>query len=218
MKALTKVTLHGELGKVVGDVWNVAVSSVGEAMRAIEVLSRRRLFSYLAIAAKDGIKYKIIINGKPFYSPEPLDPEKPDSIFNSELTMSFLLKTVDVIPVIEGAGGGGNSDGMSWITIVLAVVIIIIGAYTSNPALIMVGIGLLAAGVINLISKAPKFDDFRTIQGGGRVSYLFNGPENTVGEGGPVPIAYGRLIAGSQVVSASYEVSHKNADDNALTS
>jgi predicted phage tail protein len=34
-------------------------------------------------------------------------------------------------------------------------------------------------------------------------SYLFNGPVNTTEQGNPVPVLYGRLIVGSQVVSAS---------------
>ena len=41
--------------------------------------------------------------------------------------------------------------------------------------------------------------------GGGEPSYTFNGPVNTVGEGGPVPIGYGRLIIGSQQIFSSYD-------------
>ena len=37
-------------------------------------------------------------------------------------------------------------------------------------------------------------------------SYLFSGPTNVLNEGGPVPIGYGRLMVGSQVIMASYEV------------
>ena len=51
----------------------------------------------------------------------------------------------------------------------------------------------------------PEFGDFREIEGGGRRSYLFSGPENTVREGGPVFIGYGRLMVGSQVVQSSIE-------------
>jgi predicted phage tail protein len=53
----------------------------------------------------------------------------------------------------------------------------------------------------------PKFDDFRKIQeGGGKPSYLFDGPSNILGEGGPVPVGYGRMKIGSQTV----EITLKN--------
>ena len=35
-------------------------------------------------------------------------------------------------------------------------------------------------------------------------SYLFSGPVNVINEGGPVPIGYGRLIVGSQVIMSTY--------------
>ena len=37
-------------------------------------------------------------------------------------------------------------------------------------------------------------------------SYLFSGPVNVLNEGGPVPIGYGRLIVGSQVIMSAYGV------------
>ena len=51
----------------------------------------------------------------------------------------------------------------------------------------------------------PKFEDFRKIQenGGSKPSYLFDGPSNVIGEGGPVPIGYGRMKIGSQTVEVS---------------
>jgi predicted phage tail protein len=33
-------------------------------------------------------------------------------------------------------------------------------------------------------------------------SYVFDGPINTAAQGNPVPVCYGRLIVGSQVISA----------------
>ena len=68
---------------------------------------------------------------------------------------------------------------------------------------VVAGIGLLAAGVSNLLAEDPEFDDFREVEGGGRPSYVFSGPQNVVKEGGPVFIAYGRLLVGSQVIQAA---------------
>ena len=71
--------------------------------------------------------------------------------------------------------------------------------------MVVAGIGLVAAGVQNLLTPDPKFDDFREIEGGGRPSYVFSGPENVIREGGPVFVGYGRLLVGSQVIQTSVD-------------
>ena len=45
------------------------------------------------------------------------------------------------------------------------------------------------------------------------VQSLFAGPQNIVGEGGPVPVGYGRLVVGSQVISASYVIRDFNTEN-----
>ena len=84
----------------------------------------------------------------------------------------------------------------------------------TKTALIMAGIALLAAGVMNLLSKPPKPGAVGTSVG----SYMFNGPQNTSEEGNPVPIGYGRLVVGSQLIAASYDIDYKSSEpgDNPL--
>ncbi len=215
MKA-TQITLHGILGEAVGKQnWKLQVSSVGEAVRAIEILSKRKLFKFLNEKDREGIGYKVLINSREVDSSN-ISKNDLESINSSELNMFFNdLKSIDIIPVIQGAGKAG-SIGAIIVGVILIIVGIIFFAATGGTVL-MAGIGLVAGGVINLLSKPPKSDDFREI-GGKKTSYLFSGPQNITREGGPVPVGYGRLIVGSQVLSASYEISHVSADDNALTS
>ena len=49
---------------------------------------------------------------------------------------------------------------------------------------------------------------FRKIDNGrgGTPSYLFDGPTNVVGEGGPVPVGYGRLLIGSTAIHGVMQV------------
>ena len=217
MTNFANIKLHGILGEAVGkENWRLSVSSVGEAMRAIEIMSKRRLNKFLYDNDKNGIKYQVLINGREIDT-KGIDKDDLDSIKNSELNLNFgKLNSVDIVPVIQGAGKAGSIGA-----IILGVILIIAGAFLTAFAvgvpMIMAGIGLVAGGVINLLSQPPKFQDFREIGGGKRASYLFSGPENTTREGGPVPVGYGRLIVGSQVLSTSYEISHVSADDNPLT-
>ena len=75
----------------------------------------------------------------------------------------------------------------------------------------MAGAALAIAGVTALSMKPPAFVDDAEIDlgngAGGARSYLFNGPANTVREGGPVPIGYGRLVVGSQIIQSSNKIS-----------
>jgi predicted phage tail protein len=211
---LVHVTLHGELSQI-GSDWDLSVKSVSEAIHAIEKITNK-LYSFLIDKTRQNIKYRIVINGKDFYTDNEPRLDDPKSIENCELRMhNKNLKTIDIIPVLEGSG----SKFMGWITAFLGVVLIVIGLgltpFTGGTSLglVMAGLTLLAAGVSTLLTKPPKFEDFREIEQGGKTSYLFAGPQNVVGEGGPVPLGYGRLLIGSQTISSSYVIRDFNTDD-----
>lgn len=222
---MTNITLHGEMAEHVGrENWNLKVNSIKEAMRAIQVLSKGKLLKYLIGAAEGSVEYKILVNKREMMMAEDLSLERPESIFNSELVMiNEKLETLDIVPIIKGAGGGGgNSSTKGILAIVLAVILIATGigaaggttllgmtftagtVSTVSGALIVAGIGLAVTGITLLMMSPPKFDDFRKIDGGGgKPSYLFDGPSNVLGEGGPVPVGYGRMKIGSQTVEIS---------------
>ena len=220
---MTNVTLHGEIAEYVGrEHWTLKVSSIKEALRAIQVLSKGKLLRYLIGAAEKSVEYKVIVNKREMMSAEEVCLEKPESIFNSELVIiNEKLDSLDIVPIIKGAGGGnGNNTTKGVLALVLAVVLIATGVFapagfgiglsvtasaTLSGALIGAGIGLAVTGVTLLMMSPPKFEDFRKIQenGGSKPSYLFDGPSNVIGEGGPVPIGYGRMKIGSQTVEVS---------------
>lgn len=211
-----EIKLHGILGKELGRrFFSLAVSSVGEALHAINILTSNKLNKILNARGHD--KFHVVINGRKFTHNKFLDPKDKEiynEVANSELSIKTnKLETIDIIPVIEAS----DSDIFA---IILGVILIIVGAFTGvgpilGTALIMGGIGVAAAGVINLLSKPPSFEPFQEIGGITKKSYLFNGPENVIGEGGPVPVGYGRLIVGSQTVSASYDI-YNIAVDNGI--
>jgi len=191
---MVDIKLHGKLGEAIGNTWNLAVKSVSEAIHAIEILSKHKLYSHLYENDKRNIRYQVLIN-KRICPTDNIDVKDIESIKNSELCMKFgKLQTIDIIPVIEG-----HDEGI--IQAIIGVVLIVVGVVTSQPALIIAGIGMVAGGIISLISSPPKFEDFREAENSGPSSYLFNGPINVTREGGPVPVGYGRIIAGSQVLS-----------------
>jgi predicted phage tail protein len=219
---MTSITLHGEIAEQVGrESWNLKVNSIKEALRAIQVLSKGKLLKYLIGAAEKSVEYKVLVNKREIMNPENISLEKPDSILNSELVMiNEKLETLDIVPIIRGAGGGGgNNTTKGVLALVLGVLLIATGVFapaalgfvagsttsaTIAGAMIGAGIGLAVTGITLLMMSPPKFDDFRKIQeDGSKPNYLFDGPSNILGEGGPVPIGYGRMKIGSQTVEVS---------------
>jgi hypothetical protein len=93
------------------------------------------------------------------------------------------------------------------------------GIYLDNsfsPYLVTQGLALIAGGVTSLLAKSPPNVPYQAQQattatqgavgqGGGPQSYLFNGPVNIAGEGGPVPVGYGQLMVGSNAINVFYE-------------
>jgi predicted phage tail protein len=218
---MTNITLHGEIAEQVGrENWKIKVNSIKEALRAIQVLSKGKLLKYLIGAAEKSVEYKVIVNKREIMNPESISLEKPESILNSELVMiNEKLETLDIVPIIRGAGGGGNSSTKGVLALVLGVLLIATGVFapvgfgvglsatasaTLSGALIGAGLGLAVTGITLLMMSPPKFDDFRKIQeDGSKPNYLFDGPSNILGEGGPVPIGYGKMKIGSQTVEVS---------------
>ncbi len=215
MRKLTHITLHGVLSEQVGrQHFDLAASSVGEAMRGIQA-NCKTLYKSLIENDEKNIKYRVLINKKDFLVEEGKDPNTEEGIRSSELAMKFKeLKTIDIVPVMEGESSAEKkADSKSIFAIIAGIILIAVGIWMGgNPYLIMAGIGLLAAGVSNLLTPTPKFEDVREIEGGGKPSYMFSGPQNTVREGGPVFVGYGRLLVGSHVIQTSLDTLDTAAD------
>jgi predicted phage tail protein len=215
MNKLVTINLHGAIGKHIGEQYELAVESISEAIGAINTITKNKLFKYLLEKDQRGAKYEVLINESPFISEVPLDNENIslENLNNSELQVKRSdLRTIDIVPVIDGSGGGGGGRGKGVVGVVLGVLLVVVGIVAmgtpfgwASPYLITAGIGLIAAGVVALLTKPPKFEDFQETTNG-KNSYLFGGPANTVREGGPIPVGYGRLIVGSQVISTTYVI------------
>lgn len=115
---MVKVNLHGYLGEELGKEWELEVSSVAEAFRAIEA-NTQKFNKILIDQAEKNAKYEILINNRPVWVPnadklpqenKEIKKEHYTSLCQSEMCMNLgkKLETIDIVPVIEGAGGGGG--------------------------------------------------------------------------------------------------------------
>lgn len=236
---LTTIKFHGKFGKFMGREFKVKISSVKEALRAADCLSGKR-FTRFFLEDKSNLEaeYRILVNGKEMASSDNRIDTLEKAVNSELLVKNDNIETIDIIPVIKG-----GDDFMSIFIIVIGVILIATGigmalapaafgmavtaagAATAGTmmtafAVGMVGVGLVFAGVSNLLAEPPKFDDFKD-PGQKKAfgqSYLFDGPKGTAGEGGPVPFGYGRLIVGGASITATYETVYKDGRINVLTS
>lgn len=210
---IVRVKFHGNLGKrLKKKTWNIAVESVSEAFYAVDIMSKRDLVKCMIEDAEKKLKYQVKVNNKPINT-SGVDPENLSTLENSEFNIKRKIKTIDVVPVLEGSGGDGGGIIMAIIGIALilmapqiaaALATTKAGIAATTAAVTMAGATMLAGGVAMMMARPPKFDDFREIEQTKKsTSYLFGGPTNAANEGGPVVVGYGRLIAGSQVIQTS---------------
>lgn len=120
----------------------------------------------------------------------------------------------DVIKIVPAVGGMGKV-GM----LILGAALVVFAPYAAgwlfaNTSMVglatavasmapSLGMALILGGVSQMLFAPPKAQS--TEAPDNKPSYSFDGPVNTVTQGNAVPVCYGRLIVGSQVISASMQ-------------
>ena len=188
-----KVNLRGVLGRRLNKkVWRLSVNSISEALHAINSNTNNKLHKIFLDHKKNNIKYQILIEEN--YS-------KDNAIF-----LNFKkLRQIDVVPVIEVAGLGT-------LAMIFGAGLTAWGVASQSPTFISLGTTMFMAGLADLLSEPPEPPEDRKITNPSSdpvalgTSYIFSGPVNIINEGGPIPIGYGELTVGSNVILASYNV------------
>lgn len=185
---LTTIKLRGSLGKEFTSKVNLHVSSVGEAIRAL-------------CANFPGFKKYMLEGDKKFH----VRSNTVGALSGAEINLSSdVLSEIELIPVIQGSGDVGK--------IIVAAILIyvsyqlgfdITAAAGANSALstavFSMGVQLAISGVMGLLFSPPEPE---YTDPGNTASYNFNGAINTVAQGHPVPVGYGRVIVGSAIIGA----------------
>jgi len=207
---MINVRLYGHLGKLFGRTHSLAVKTPTEAVRALQA----NYSGFRAALHDKGVAgYKIIIDSKDKSSAEYLGREASQEI--------------KLVPVLKGAGG--NNSGILYI--VLAVVIAVVAWY-ALPALFGTGgtfAGTMSAGTMGAIQSGmyqmaaslalsgisamlyspPDLQTATQVEQ--NKGYYFNGPSNLSRQGSPVPLAYGKVVAGSVTIHAAISTTEESS-------
>ncbi|CDG88057.1 tail assembly protein [Xenorhabdus bovienii] len=183
MNTLRTVRLYGVLGAQFGRVHKLAVSTPQEAIRALSVLIKG-FERFLLTAKEQGLTFAVF-NGKRNISREEL-------VFSGQ-------DDIRIAPMIIGSKNAGVFQT------ILGAVLVVAGAFLwATPfgaPMVMSGVGMMLGGVVQMLSPMPG-GLARREDPDNKPSYAFGGPVNTVAQGNPVPIGYGRRRIGGAIISA----------------
>ncbi|UNM17263.1 tail assembly protein [Pseudomonas sp. ArH3a] len=105
-------------------------------------------------------------------------------------------KEIRIVPVIEGRKRGGLIQS------IIGAVLIVAGTYFGQAWAVQLGVGLLAGGVIQMLS--PQASGLKQSASPENMpSYAFGSAKNTTASGNPVPICIGERRWGGAIISAS---------------
>jgi predicted phage tail protein len=191
---MRKVHLLGTLKEKFGEEWEAECETIAEIFQLIDCQTNG-FKHYMIQCAENGINFSIRY-GKDFIEyPEELKmnlPEHDIYITDVPAGASATAKIIAAVAIIAllwwnpmgwvtAAGVGGFSGAMS---------------ATAGQIAFAIALNLAISGINELLMPTPD----KGAEGG----YFFNGPVNTIKQGQPVPLLYGRMIIGGAPISVTY--------------
>lgn len=189
MNKYRTVRLYGVLGVTFGRVHRLVIDTPREAIKALSV-TIPGFERFLQTAKGRGLTFAVF-NGK-------------KNIGLDEIKFTG-CEDIRIAPVIIGSKKAGVFQTILGAVLVAAgAVMTIMSGGTATPfsaGLMMSGASMMIGGVIQMLSP---------MQGGlasrqdpdNKPSYAFGGPVNTIAQGNPVPIGYGKRRVGGAIISA----------------
>ena len=197
------VKVYGALRELLGKTrFEFVADTPAQAMRAL-LANFPELQQWLIDSEKNGVAYRVTVGRQKIHNDDIaglFSPWSEQEVFS-------------IAPVLIGAGG---STTQILIGVALVAATLIPGglpiAGTLATKIGLAGGALILGGIEQLISPVPKPPKEATLL----ESNSFSGIQQTVRQGVPVPIAYGRVFVGSAVISAGLDVDQVDANSSGL--
>ncbi len=191
---MTNVIIHGEFGEIYGTNHKFKISKLLEVTNALEA-NNPGVKNFLLSKFKEGVSYAFI------------DPKNPNKKWEQvdELSSASAPEEIHIVPTITGAGiftaivgfalgvGGFVAGALGALGTALAS-----GGFLANLA-----IGLLIQGVMSLLfpieTPKPQTAESKVDMS----SYIFTNLDNNAVQGFAIPLLYGELRVGSNVISTN---------------
>lgn len=182
---MNTVYLHGALGKRFGRKWQIAVNNAHEVVKALDA-NNEGFVGYIVKQELEGNRHYLLAKHP--------DELKSEEDFSKNIIHGYSeAKEVHIVPSIYGGFIATAVGAIFSISASGAVA-------TGISSAIWGGLAQLAIGAMQ---KAPE--DTKQVQGK-RVetkSYLLGASRETASQGGVIPLGYGRIFAGPQLIGQS---------------
>jgi predicted phage tail protein len=174
--------LYGELGEKYGKVFDLQCKTVAQGLNIL-------------YANFKGMRKHIIDSDKHLAGYEVWCNEENIEGTRTDLTRER-TGVVKVIPVIKGSSANAR--------IIVGAIITAVGIWSKNSNVTAMGISMMAGGIAEKLSAKVNYDpQSDTGKDNSVTSYIFSGAVNNIKQGAAIPVGYGRMIVGSNVVSSS---------------
>lgn len=191
---MTKIELGGVLGKTFGKTHQRLVCTTSEAVRAL-CCTVPGFEQFLNTSKSRGLTYAVFRGEK--------------NIGVDDLGFPVTDDVIRIVPVVVGSKSGGL------LQVIFGAVLVAAAFWTGGASMAawgalqtgmaMTGASMILGGIIQMLSPQPGGLAMKD-QGENKPSYAFGAPTNTVSQGYPVPIGYGKRRIGGAVISAGIYV------------
>lgn len=195
---MRNIYLHGSLGEKYGKEFRLSVTTAGEAIRALSAN-----FPQFMKDLREGAWH--VVRGKDVDDGLALDEGQ---------VASFRLGKGDlhIVPFIAGSKRGGLLKVILGVVLIGAAFAFTGGALAAPIAggalggitgtqVALFGAAVALAGVSSLLAPEEKAEEED-----GSNSFTMSGPGNTYDQGNPVPLVYGEVITGGQLISGGIDI------------
>lgn len=182
------IILYGNLRKEFGKEFRLNVKTAAEAVRALCKLVKG-FEAYLIKHSEPGFHVKV---GREYVDKDDIGNPTGESIIRIS---PYIVGSKKAFKIIVGIA-------LIAIAIQMPAGASYFGGLITKSSLLSFGISTVLGGISEALFSPPKPPSSDSRETEARPSYAFDGPQNTVQQGNPVPICYGELLVGSQVVSA----------------
>lgn len=212
------IHLYGPLAVEFGPQYRLEVASPAEAVRALTVVLGRRFAEILRAGEWHVVAGEDLERGEDFGAPGllafglgardlhlcPAISGSKGGFFQAVLGIALMAAAFYFAPpLVMGTGPvAGSLGGMGATAFSFA------GMTLTYGNIAMSGLIMSLGGLSQMLSATPQQTSSYTSRESAddQPSFLFNGARNTVEQGNPVPVVYGRMRVGGTIISAGIEV------------
>ena len=186
---MATILLYGHLAKQYGRRHSFQVSNPAEAVRALR-------------ANYPGFEQAVLSHGGGYHVMTGYEDRVGERLGD----VCSDREVIRIVPSVSGAG----IETIAFY--VFANTALGVAASWAVGALISIAISVAISSIASALLAPSKSDSSGSERAENKPSYLFNGPVNTTAQGNPVPIGYGRLRVGSQVISTGVSAEQVSVD------